>query len=186
MWEQRRDSWSKDHADRVRRWVTQDARSIAGLSIESIDSAHIAELMLSIEAAGTPKKAPVLLSVISRIFGYALAHRLTRNNPTQGLPLGDILKPMPRIKHRAAIVKASELGVLVKDIDEADVGHYRTAEALKLIPRIFLRPKEIRLLKWEYVDLDDKLIRIPGEDMKRGREHLVPFASQVVGQLLEI
>ena len=56
-------------------------------------------------------------------------------------------------------------------------------EALKLIPRLFLRPKEIRCLKWEYIDFDNKLLAIPAEDMKRDREHLVPLAEQVVKQL---
>jgi len=49
-----------------------------------------------------------------------------------------------------------------------------------------LRPKEIRFLKWSYVDFEDGLIRIPAEDMKRGREHLVPIATQVLNQLQEI
>lgn len=182
-WEQQKDSWSKDHAQRVKRWVIVDAKSIGSLPVDQIDAGHITELMLKIEGSGSPKKAPVILSVISRIFGYALAHRLTRTNPAQGLPLRDIIKPLPKVQHRVAIVKASELGKLIKDIDETDSGNYCTVEALKLIPRIFLRPKEIRLLKWEYVDFDDRLIRIPEEDMKRGREHLVPMAKQVIEQL---
>ena len=185
-WEQQYDSWTPEHAVRIKRWITEDAKSLGGLAIDQIDAGHITELMLAIEAAGTPKKAPVILSVINRIFGYALAHRLTRTNPAQGLPLRDILKPLPKVKHMAAIVKPSELGELIRDIDETDSGNYCTVEALKLIPRVFLRPKEIRLLKWEYVDFDDGLIRIAEEDMKRSREHLVPMAKQVVAQLREV
>lgn len=185
-WKQQQDSWTDEHAVRIKRWITQDAQSLANLAIDQIDAGHITELMLSIEAAGTPKKAPVILSVINRIFGYVLAHRLTRTNPAQGLPLRDILKPLPKVQHRAAIVKSSELAELIKNIDETNSGSYCTAEALKLIPRIFLRPKEIRFLKWEYIDFDDRLIRIPEEDMKRGREHLVPMAKQVIRQPQEI
>ena len=185
-WEQQRDSWSDDHAARVKRWITQEAKSIGSLSIDQIDAGHITELMLTIEASGSPKKAPVILSIINRIFGYALAHRLTRTNPAQGLSLRDIIKPLPKVKHRAAIVRASELATLIKSIDETDSGNYCTVEALKLIPRVFLRPKEIRLLKWQYIDFDDCLIRIPEEDMKRGREHLVPMADQVASQLQEV
>lgn len=185
-WEQQKDSWSEGHADRVKRWIIKDAKLIGNIAIDQIDAGHITEVMLSIEAAGTPKKAPVILSVLNRIFGYALAHRLTRSNPVQGLPLRDILKPLPKVQHRAAIVRASELGKLIKDIDEDNSSHYCTVEALRLIPRIFLRPKEIRLLRWEYVDFDDGLIRISEEDMKRGREHLVPMAEQVSAQLREV
>ncbi|PSW48038.1 tyrosine-type recombinase/integrase [Photobacterium kishitanii] len=185
-WEQQKDSWSEDHAARVKRWLLVDCKYISNLHIEEIDAGHITELMLAIEASGTPKKAPNILAVINRVFGYALAHRLTRNNPAQGLPLGDILKPLPKVKHRAAIVKPNELAQLIKDIDTTESGNYCTVEALKLIPRVFLRPTEIRNLKWEYVDFDDALIRIPAEEMKRGREHLVPMSKQVVQQLKSI
>lgn len=185
-WEQQKDSWSGDHASRIKRWLLVDSECICGLHIEEIDAGHITELMLAIEAAGTPKKAPNILAVINRVFGYALAHRLTRNNPAQGLPLGDILKPLPKVQHRAAIVKPNELVQLIKDIDTTESGHYCTAEALKLIPRVFLRPIEIRNLKWEYIDFNDSLIRIPAEEMKRRREHLVPMSKQVAKQLTDI
>ena len=98
----------------------------------------------------------------------------------------DSIKPLPKVGHHLAIVEASELGKLIKAIDEDDAGNYCTIEALKLIPRIFLRLKEIRVLKWSYVDFDDGLIRITEEDMKRSREHLAPLASQVVEQLKEV
>lgn len=185
-WEQQKDSWTHDHSLRVKRWLTQDSSMLADLNVEEIDAGHITELMLSIEAAGTPRKAPNILAVINRVFGYALAHRLTRNNPAQGLPLGDILKPMPKTKHRAAIIKKDELGDLIKAIDNTESGATCTIEALKLIPRVFLRPKEIRYLKWSYVDFEDRLIRIPAEEMKRGREHLVPMSEQVYSQLSEL
>ncbi len=139
-WEQQQDSWSSDHAARVRHWIQNDAQAISELAIEEIDTGHITELMLSIEASGSPKKAPVILSVINRIFGYALAHRLTRTNPAQGLPLRDIIKPLPKVRHRAAIVNPTELTELIADIDGNTSGSLCTSEALKLIPRVFLRP----------------------------------------------
>ena len=182
-WGKQESSWTQDHAKKVKRWIEVELKSLAKLSVDAIDQGHITDIMLSIESEGHLRKAPMVLSVINRIFGYALAHRLTRNNPAQGMPLGDILKPMPKIEHRAAITKPLVLGKLMRDIDTTNSGTYCTVEALKLIPRLFLRPKEIRSLRWEYVDFDQNLLRIPAEDMKRDREHLVPLASQVVKQL---
>lgn len=57
-WEQQENSWSSDHRERVRRWITIDAKILHELSIEKIDAGHITELMLAIEATGSPKKAP--------------------------------------------------------------------------------------------------------------------------------
>jgi integrase len=90
------------------------------------------------------------------------------------------------VKHQAATVTPSELAQLIIDIDSNNSGSFCTREALKLIPRIFLRPKEIRHLRWEYIDFEAKLIRTPEQEMKRQREHLVPLAGQVVHQLQEI
>ena len=185
-WGQQESSWSDDHAKKVKRWIAVDMRPLARLAVDAIDQGHITELMLSIEATGKRRAASTILSVINRIFGYALAHRYTRSNPAQGLPLSDILKPMPKVEHRAAITKPLALGQLIRDIDTTKSGSYCTVEALKLIPRLFLRPKEIRCLKWEYVDFDQKLLTIPAGEMKRKREHLVPLATQVVEQLQEI
>ena len=185
-WEQQKDSWSTDHAARVRRWLMVDSKSICNLHIDEVDAGHITDLMLAIEAAGAPKKAPNILAVINRVFGYALAHRLTRSNPAQGLPLRDILKPLPKVQHRAAIVNPVELAQLIKDIDTTPTGNYCTVEALKLLPRVFLRPREIRNLKWDYIDFDACLIRIPAEEMKRNREHLVPMSKQVAEQLRDV
>lgn len=182
-WEQQRESWSTESANRVKRWITEDTKEIGSIDIDGIDAGHITDLMLSIEAKGTPKKAPNVLSVINRVYGYALAHRLTRSNPAQGLPLKDILKPFVKTQHRAAIITPNDLVSLITDIDTHNSGSFCTVEALKLIPRLFLRPKEVRFLQWDYIDFDEKLIRIPAEDMKRGREHLVPLARQVIEQL---
>lgn len=112
-----------------------------------------------------------------------MAHRLTRTNPAQGLPLSDIIKPLPKVRSMSAIVQPLELAKIITDIDTTQSGNFCTIQALRLIPRIFLRPNEIRSLKWDYIDFNDKLIRIPPEQMKRDREHLVPISHQVLEQL---
>lgn len=182
-WDQQKSSWADDHVKKVKRWIKADMESMGKLPVDEIDQGHITELMLSLEAAGHRRTAPLILSVINRIFGYALAHRMTRTNPAQGLPLSDILRPAPKVVHRAAITRPAALGELIRDVENANAGSFCTVEALKLIPRLFLRPGEIRCLRWDYIDVDQKLLIIPAEAMKRGREHLVPLANQVISQL---
>ena len=185
-WEQQTSSWSDEHAKKIKRWILVDMKALSKLPVDTIDQGHLTELMISLETDGKRRAASTILSVINRIFGYALAHRYTRTNPAQGLPLNDILKPMPKVVHRAAITKPLVLGQLIRDIDNTNSGSFCTVEALKLIPRLFLRPKEIRCLKWEFIDFDQQLLTIPAENMKRGREHLVPLANQVIEQLKAI
>ncbi|WP_330997784.1 site-specific integrase [Psychrosphaera haliotis] len=71
-------------------------------------------------------------------------------------------------------------------MDNSEGGTFCTVEALKLLPRLFLRPNELRCLKWQYIDFADRIIRIPAEEMKRSREHLVPLADQVIEHLKQI
>jgi len=52
---------------------------------------------------------------------------------------------------------------LIRDIDNLGLGSYCIAEALKLIPRLFLRPGEIRNLRWDYIDFDQKILVLPAE-----------------------
>lgn len=40
-----------------------------------------------------------------------------------------------------------------------------------------LRPNEVMLLKWDYVDYEKKIITVPAEIMKMKREHRVPICS---------
>ena len=103
-WEQQKDSWSADHQARVKRLITIDCKSLSTLIIDKIDAGHITEVMLSIEASGSPKKAPVILAIINRIFGYALAYRLTRNNPVPVFPLKDIFKPLKKVRSLSAMI----------------------------------------------------------------------------------
>jgi len=177
--------WKPDHARKVKAWITRDCKSIAGLNIADIDAGHITEVMQKIDNAGHGKSAAPILSVINRIFGYALANRLTRYNPAQGFPLSDIIRPVARTVHRAAITEPKALGQLMRDIAGLTTGSYCTQQALRVIPYLFLRPKEVRGLRWSYIDWDAKLIRIPSSDMKKDREHLVPMAKQVRALLEE-
>ena len=52
--------------------------------------------------------------------------------------------------------------------------------ALKLMPLVFLRPKNIRFMKWEYINFEEALITIPKEEMKMHRELKVPLARQAI------
>jgi len=56
---------------------------------------------------------------------------------------------------------------------------------LKLMPLVFLRPYNIRHLRWEYVDFNAKLITIPASEMKGSKELKIPMASQVIDILRE-
>jgi integrase len=182
-WEKEKGQWSDEYVIKIKRYITVDLKRLSNLALDKIDFAIITDIMKSIESAGTPRKASLALSIIRRVFNYALANRLANNNPTIGVALREVLKPMPKVRHRSAILDVKGLSSLIKDIDENENGSYCSIEALKLIPRIFLRPGEVRMLKWEYVNFQEKKIFLPKEFMKKDREFIVPLSTQVLEQL---
>jgi integrase len=185
-WEKEQGQWSAEYVIKIKRYITVDLKRLTNLALEKVDFAIISDIMKSIESAGTPRKASLALSVIRRVFNYAMANRLANSNPTVGVTLREILQPMPKVRHRSAILDIKGLSNLIKDIDENENGSYCSIEALKLIPRIFLRPGEVRMLKWEYVNFQEKKIFLPKEFMKKDREFIVPLSIQVLEQLAEL
>jgi integrase len=47
------------------------------------------------------------------------------------------------------------------------------------------RPKEARRLRWDWIDTSNRVVTIPGAEMKGGREHRIPY-SAASAVLLEI
>jgi integrase len=185
-WDLQKDDWTEYYARKVKSWLLVDCVSINEVSIDCVKVVDITRIMISLKNASTPKKAPPILSTLNRIFGYAMGRELTDLNPAQNLPLKDIIGRLPDVKHRSAITEPNALAQLIIDIDLNASGEFCTVEALKLLPRVFLRPVEIRSLKWDYVDFEENIILLPAEEMKKSRDHIVPMASQVVEQLLTL
>jgi len=185
-WEKDKGSWTVEYANKLNKLINKDMKDIEKIHIAELETFHITDLMLKIEATGALQKPSLVLSVINRVFRYALALRMVKINPAQFIQLRDMLKPLPKTMHFPAVTKTSDLVQLIRDIDTNELGSFCTIEALKLIPRIFLRPKEIRELRWEYIDFESRIISIPADKMKKSREHLVPMSTQVLKQLQEV
>lgn len=179
--------WSEEHADKVKRWISKDTKIINKLHIKKINGTHINDIMNKIKESGFVRKTPDVLSMINRVFKYAKVKGYTDNNPAENFPLTDLIGALPRVQHYSAITSKVDLAQLIYDVDNNNKGSYCSIEALKLAPRLLLRPGEVRLLKWEYVDLNDCLIRIPAEKIKhRTNDHLVPLSKQMLCRFEEI
>lgn len=54
------------------------------------------------------------------------------------------------------------------------------AKALKLLILCAMRSSEARWLKWDEIDMAGKIITIPGNRMKAGKEHRIPLSDEVI------
>lgn len=79
-----------------------------------------------------------------------------------------------------------EISKLLQDIENYK-GSFIVKCALKLSPLVFVRPKELSLMKWANIDLEKKEWIIPAKDMKvKEFEHFVPLCQQAIEILKEI
>ncbi|WP_444919247.1 tyrosine-type recombinase/integrase [Microbulbifer sp. JMSA003] len=56
----------------------------------------------------------------------------------------------------------------------------------QLLILTFVRPGELRCVRWEDLDFKPALWRVPGECMKMGTDHIMPLSSQALSALVEL
>ncbi len=157
------------------------------LDIEKVTTADLLEILQVVSKRGARETAIRLASVLRRIFNELLILGLIKNNPAQGL--NELLvKPDPKKKSNFNhIADAVVFGRLLKAIDNPPARQdFTVTQALKFMPLVFLRPINVRELKWSYVDFERKIITIPADKMKSGKELKVPLAQQAIKILTDM
>ncbi len=100
-----------------------------------------------------------------------------------------ILKPREEIgkktvRHFPIITDKEELKGLLIAID-GYTGDYSTKQALRVMPYLAFRPGNIRALEWSEINLENRVVTIPGSKMKSKREYRSPIPKQVLKILEE-
>ena len=105
--------------------------------------------------------------------------------------IGTTLKPIPR-RHRAAITDPEKVGGLLRRIQGYNGAGLSVKYCLNILPYLPLRSEEIRLAKWDEIDLENAVWTIPakrnehGGGMKMRVAHTVPLSRQVVDLFREL
>lgn len=147
---------------------------IGNKPIASINAPLLLAVLRRIEARGAIYTAHRLRGLCGQVFRYGVATGRCERDPT-----GDLKGALPPIRttHRAATTDPKELGPLLRMLDSYNKSLVVKC-ALRLLPLVFVRPGELRTMKWADVDLDQ------GEwsylVTKTGTLHIVPLARQAV------
>jgi integrase len=83
------------------------------------------------------------------------------------------------------ITAPDEVGRLLRAID-GYTGAYPVRMALAFAPYVAVRPRNLRLARWEQIDWEKRLWIIPAEEMKGKEEHLVPLTDSSLKILEEV
>ncbi|MBV1882255.1 MAG: tyrosine-type recombinase/integrase [Pseudomonadales bacterium] len=155
--------------------------------VNEFTTADLLKITLKISERGAKETAQRMANVLRRIYNDILILGIVENNPAQGL--AELLpKPDARLKGNFGhITSTDELKVLLQQIDKPSIRQdYSTTQALKLMPLVFLRPKNIRFLKWQYINFEEKMISLPGTELKTGKPLAVPLSRQSISILKEM
>ena len=130
---------------------------------------------------GRVATAHAVISLIGQIMRYGIPQGLLESDPTRDLR--DAL-PTAQTQHFATVTEPKKIGELLRGLETIQKPIVRLA--LMLSAHVFLRPSELRLGRWDEIDLDRRLWTIPAQRMKKRREHLVPLSRQVLEMLDEL
>lgn len=171
-------TWSFEHAKDIRSRVENHLLPLIGSTpLDEIKPKNVIEALKQIESRGILETMKRIRQYMSRVFRYGVGMGYCENDPVRDLP-NDIFKKQVKGNFHH-ITNTEELQQLLLAIDRY-IGGVSTAQALKLAPFVFLRPKELAGLRWDEVDLSKQLITINSDRMKMKRDHLVPLSDQAL------
>lgn len=178
-WESASREWSLKHSNRLRRLLERDLYPALGDEpIDSISTPQIEEVLQTV-AGRSVEMAKRLQTALNQIYSLACRRGVVRYDP---MPALRGVLPSVRYQHMPAPTNPQQVGRLLLAIDGYE-GHVVTKHGLCLAPLVFVRPGELRKGKWQEIDWDNALWRIPGERIKQGRDHMVPLSRQALAVL---
>lgn len=168
---------SKGHRDREYGILKNHLSPALGcIPLEDINAQVLLDAIRKVEANGTLNAAHRALRVAGAVFRYGVAIGKCSRDPSGDLK--GALKPH-KTKHRAAIIDPKPFGVLLAASD-AYQGSPTVMAALRLMPILFLRTKEMRFLTWDMVNWEQEQIEAPAEIMKMPQPHIIPLSRQAL------
>jgi len=172
--------WSESYTHKVTCMVIKDLfPHIGNRPVNEITAPDLLACLRRVESRGAIETAHRVKQVAGQVFRYAIATGRADRDPSADLR-GALASPNK--DHFAAITNPKEVGKLLLALDSYE-GTPEVATALKLAPLFFCRPKELRHMEWDEIDMDKQEWHIPAHKMKTKADHIVPLCTQAVETL---
>ncbi len=154
--------------------------TLGNMPIADVKAADVLAALRPIQKRGRVETAHRVRALAGRIMRYGVATGRAERDPVADLA-GAL--PSPETTHFAAPTEPAPVGELLRAI-EGYSGHAIVAAALKLAPLVFVRPGELRSMRWADVDFDAAEWRYTAT--KTNTPHIVPLSSQALAILREL
>lgn len=171
--------WSKIQAQIVKSRLDRFVFPVLGdKQIDSITPQDLLAALQIVEKLGRVSSAHRTKFICNQVFAYAVATGKTTTNPAKVIT--GALTPQDK-KHFKAIIDPEEIRILLKQIDNSKQDSL--GAALRLAPLLFVRPGELRLMKWSEIDLSNETWSY--KVGKSQRDHIVPLSTQALEILIK-
>lgn len=168
----------KDKGKDIRRLFEKDVLPFIGaMSVEDVRKSHIAVILDTLLARRVPRLTKMTLALIRQMFRFAQDRDIIDNDPTSSIRKAQIGgRDVIRDRH----LNDAEIKTLNAQIPKARL--LKTTEcAIWIILSTCCRIGELSKTKWEHLDLNAGEWKIPSENSKNGKPHLIylsEFAKQ--------
>jgi integrase len=151
--------------------------SIGDMPLKDIKPMHVVNVVDKVVDKKLYDTAGRTKMMISQVFKFAVSRGVEVLDPVSALP--NRIVPKQKVKHHASIIEPKKIGELLKSFDKFN-GSKVTHAALMMTPLVFVRPGELRRLKWSEINLEEKRWYLPASKAKSDRDLVVPLSKQVI------
>ncbi|MGH1540691.1 MAG: tyrosine-type recombinase/integrase [Arenicella sp.] len=149
--------------------------AIGNMPIKSIDAPMMYNLIESIQETGKVQTGKRVNGICSMVFRHGVVKGYCSRDVTMDYKG---LLETAKSNHLPTLTDTAEIAEFLQDIRDYK-GKIISKIALQISPYVFLRPSELAISKWEFIDFEKSHWLIPAQHMKMNRDHLIPFPSQV-------
>jgi integrase len=176
--EMKKNGWKERTArDQIHRLEVDIFPQIGSIPVSEITPPVIVMALRQIERRGSLEMCARLRVTCTRVFNYAMACGYIQTNPAA--PVKEALST-----HKPGHFASIEVEELPKFVDVLYRNEARLYPATRIAVHImlltFVRTTELIEVPWSELDLDNAMWIVPGERMKKERDHMVPLSRQVV------
>jgi integrase len=172
------------HVLNVERRLENDLIAVIGnKSPAEVTPMDLVELTKAVDERGARDLAKRNLQFVRRIYKWGKSNNYLGKdvvNPATDIDVADVLSN--HTPKKFAHLKISEVPELLRKMRNYD-GNGLTRLAMELLSLTFVRTSELITARWEEIDLENRIWRVPKEHMKMKQPHLIPLSTQVVALL---
>lgn len=169
-------TWVRKHSKNILKSLEGDVFPLIGAKqITDVSRKDIITVIQAVEKRGAYDVAKRVCQRCEAIFDYAITKGVCEDNPALGR--SKIIQ-RPKRQNRPHL-KESQLPEFLNVLSGYHGRDY-VKIAMQLLVLTFLRPGELRNLRWADVDFEKRYILIPADRMKMQRDHAVPLSDQAL------